>query len=79
MRQCKVRTSCLGDLLRPLMGSGFRDNGTLWDTKKDPTSVTDEEFWQLLRNFDESPSPLFPNMLSTNNPGGSESDCTNAS
>jgi len=55
MRQCKVR-QVAWVIFSDLYGVWFPEIRHEW-YEKDPNSVTDEEFWQLLRNFDESLAP----------------------
>jgi len=66
MRQCKVRQVAWA-IFSDLYGVWFPEIRHAW-YEKDPNSVTDEEFWQLLRNFDESLA-LYSQICFYHNPG----------
>jgi hypothetical protein len=66
MRQCKVRQVAWA-IFSDLYGVWFPEIRHAW-YEKDPNSVTDEEFWQLLRNFDESLAP-YSQICFYHNPG----------
>ena len=66
MRQCKVRQVAWA-IFSDLYGVWFPEIPHAW-YEKDPNSVTDEEFCQLLRTFDESLAP-YSQICFYHNPG----------